>query len=77
MDTILNKKSGKLGVSGVTALMIRDIEAAAKEGNERAKLAIDSICISSYCVICGKICCIKWDGVDVISICWWSWRKSN
>ena len=41
MDTILNKKSGKLGVSGVS-FDDRDIEAAAKEGNERAKLAIDT-----------------------------------
>ena len=35
------KKSGKLGVSGVS-FDDRDIEAAAKEGNERAKLAIDT-----------------------------------
>lgn len=41
MDTILNKKSGKLGVSGVS-FDDRDIEKAAAEGNERAQLAIDT-----------------------------------
>ena len=36
----LNKKSGYLGVSGISSDS-RDIEEAAKEGNERAKLAQD------------------------------------
>ncbi len=40
---ILNKKSGVLGVSGVSS-DFRDIEAAAAQGNERAKLAIDMFC---------------------------------
>lgn len=39
MDTILNKKSGFLGVSGISSDM-RDVENAASEGNERSKLAI-------------------------------------
>ncbi len=39
MDTELNKKSGVLGVSGISS-DFRDIDAAAKEGNKRAKLAI-------------------------------------
>ena len=39
-DTVLNKKSGVFGVSGVSS-DFRDIEAAAEEGNERAKLALD------------------------------------
>lgn len=39
VDTILNKKSGIFGVSGVSPDS-RDIEAAAAEGNERAKLAL-------------------------------------
>lgn len=39
MDTILNKKSGVFGVSGISPDS-RDIEAAAAEGNERAKLAL-------------------------------------
>ena len=37
MDTILNKKSGMLGLSGVSS-DDRDVTAAAKEGNERAIL---------------------------------------
>lgn len=40
MDTIMNKKSGILGVSGVSS-DFRDVEAAMNEGNERAKLALD------------------------------------
>lgn len=39
-DTIMNKKSGFLGVSGVSSDM-RDVENAAAEGNERAQLALD------------------------------------
>lgn len=39
MDTILNKKSGVFGVSGISPDS-RDIEAAAAEGHERAKLAL-------------------------------------
>ncbi len=38
MDEILNKKSGILGISGVSS-DDRDIEAACKAGNERAQLA--------------------------------------
>ncbi len=40
MLTILNKKSGVLGISGVSS-DFRDIEAAAAEGNQRAQLALD------------------------------------
>ena len=40
MDTLLNKKSGFLGISGVSS-DDRDVTAAAESGNERAKLAID------------------------------------
>ena len=38
IDNVLNKKSGLLGVSGVSSDS-RDIEAAAEEGNHRAKIA--------------------------------------
>ena len=38
MDTILNKKSGMLGISGVSS-DDRDIAKAVEEGNERARLA--------------------------------------
>jgi len=41
VDTILNKKSGAFGISGVSP-DFRDIEAEAKNGNERAKLALDN-----------------------------------
>jgi acetate kinase len=40
MDEYLNKKSGVLGISGVSS-DFRDIEDAAGEGNERAQLALD------------------------------------
>ncbi|MDL2276140.1 acetate kinase [Breznakia sp. OttesenSCG-928-G09] len=40
MDTILNKKSGMLGVSGISSDG-RDIEKAGIEGNERAVLTMD------------------------------------
>ncbi|MBR2338237.1 MAG: acetate kinase [Clostridia bacterium] len=40
MDAIMNKKSGMLGVSGVSS-DDRDIAAAMEQGNERAKLAWD------------------------------------
>ena len=64
MDTILNKKSGKLGVSGIS-FDDRDIEAAIKEGNERAKLAIDAF---AYQVIgyIGRFVA-QMNGVDVIT----------
>lgn len=40
MMTILNKKSGVLGISGVSS-DFRDLSAAAESGNERAQLALD------------------------------------
>ncbi|MDO4754587.1 MAG: acetate kinase [Bacillota bacterium] len=40
MNNIMNKKSGVLGISGVSS-DFRDIEGAAAEGNERAQLALD------------------------------------
>ena len=40
METYLNKKSGMAGVSGVSSDS-RDVEAAIKEGSERAKLTYD------------------------------------
>lgn len=40
MMNILNKKSGVLGISGVSS-DFRDLAAASKEGNERAQLALD------------------------------------
>lgn len=40
VNNMLNKKSGVLGISGVSS-DFRDLEIAAEEGNERAKLALD------------------------------------
>lgn len=43
ISNFLNKKSGVLGVSGVSS-DFRDVEAAANSGNDRAKLALDIFC---------------------------------
>ena len=40
MSNLLNKKSGMLGITGISSDM-REIESANDEGNERAKLALD------------------------------------
>ena len=40
MDTILNKKSGVLGISGVSS-DFRDIEEASEHGNDRAEMALE------------------------------------
>ena len=64
MLNILNKKSGVLGISGVGS-DFRDLEKAAKEGNERAQLALDKFAyevrkyIGSYAAAMG--------GVDIIT----------
>ena len=42
--TILNKKSGVLALSGGLSSDFRDLEAAANEGNEKCKLALDKFC---------------------------------
>ena len=64
MDNILNKKSGKLGISGIS-FDDRDIEKAAAEGNHRAGLAIDTF---AYQVIgyIGRFAA-QMNGVDVIT----------
>jgi len=40
LNTLMNKKSGVLGISGVSS-DFRDLEQAAAQGHERAKLALD------------------------------------
>ncbi|MCQ2145400.1 MAG: acetate kinase [Bacteroidales bacterium] len=42
MDALMNKKSGLLGVSGISN-DLRDVSAAANEGNPRAKLALKKL----------------------------------
>lgn len=64
MDTVLNKKSGLLGISGVSADN-RDIEAAIEEGNEQAKLAMDNYHYLIACYVAR--CAVAMNGVDVIT----------
>ena len=45
MLSVLNKKSGVLGISGVSS-DFRDLEAAAAQGDQRAQLALDAFCYS-------------------------------
>ena len=66
MDTMLNKKAGLLGISGISS-DDRDISAAADEGNERAILAQDMLeyqikkYIGAYAAVL--------NGVDAIVFC--------
>jgi len=63
VDNLMNKKSGVLGISGVSS-DFRDIEAAAEQGNKRAQLALEKFdytvrkYIGSYAAAMG--------GLDVI-----------
>lgn len=63
-DTMLNKKSGLLGISGISADN-RDIETAISEGNERARLAMDNYHYLIACYIAR--CAVAMNGVDVIT----------
>lgn len=60
MNTLLNKKSGALGVSGFSS-DFRDIEEAAKNGNKKAMLVLDMLSyqvakyIGSYAVAMGGL----------------------
>lgn len=60
IDSYLNKKSGVLGLSGISS-DFRDIEKAAEEGNERAQLALDVFAyrvkkfIGSYTAVMGGV----------------------
>lgn len=63
MMTILNKKSGVLGISGVSS-DFRDLDAAAEKGNEAAQLALDKFAyevrkyIGAYAAALGGVDCI-------------------
>lgn len=63
VDTILNKKSGVLGVSGVSS-DFRDLEVASAEGNQRAKLALDIFYYRVRTTIGAYVAAM--DGVDAI-----------
>jgi len=60
IDTYMNKKSGLLGLSGVSN-DVRDIEEAAFQGNERANIALEVYCykvrkyIGSYAAAMGGV----------------------
>ncbi len=63
INDYLNKKSGVLGISGVSS-DFRDLESAAAQGNERAELALNIFCyrvkkyIGEYIAVLG--------GMDVL-----------
>ena len=65
MADFLNKKSGVLGITGISSDM-REIESAAAEGNERAQLALDMYnyrikkYIGAYAAAMGGIDVIVW-----------------
>jgi len=63
MDDLMNKKSGTLGISGVSS-DDRDIEKAISEGNERAKLAWDMRTYQITKVIGGYIAALG--GLDAL-----------
>ena len=62
-NEILNKKSGVLGISGVSS-DFRDLEAAVEEGNERAALALKIFAQKVKCYIGSYIA--EMNGVDAI-----------
>ena len=63
IDTAMTKKSGLLGVSGISN-DCRDIWAAIGEGNERAKLAIELMCQGAIKLIGSYVA--EMNGIDVL-----------
>lgn len=67
IDSALNKKSGLLGISGVSSDM-RDLQKAASEGNARARLALDVLrhralkYIGAYAIQLGRVDAIIFTG---------------
>ena len=67
MADYLNKKSGLLGISGVSSDM-RDVTSAADAGNERAKLATEMLAyqikkyVGSYAAAMGGLDCLVFTG---------------
>lgn len=64
VDTLLNKKSGVLGISGISS-DFRDLETEAKNGNERAQLALDMFVYSVKRYIGFYACAMG--GVDAVA----------
>jgi acetate kinase len=63
MNNVLNKKSGVLGISGVSS-DFRDIEGEAEKGNKRAKLALDRFAYVVKKYIGSYVAAL--DGVDAL-----------
>lgn len=67
VNTLLNKHSGLMGVSGVSSDM-RDIEEEMEKGNKRAKLAFDMLCyrvrkyIGAYAAAMGGVDAVVFTG---------------
>jgi acetate kinase len=67
LNTLLNKKSGLLGISGISNDM-RNLAEASKNGEERAKIAIEIFCyrlkkyIGAYLAVLGKTDAIVFTG---------------
>ncbi|MHC4496498.1 MAG: acetate/propionate family kinase [Planctomycetota bacterium] len=67
LNTLFNKKSGLLGISGASN-DVRNLVKLAKEGNDRAKLAIDIFCyrikkyIGAYAAVLGQVDAIVFTG---------------
>lgn len=67
LNDICNKKSGLIGISGVSS-DIRDLLKAVREGNKRAELAIEIFCyrikkyIGAYTAVLGKLDAIVFTG---------------
>jgi acetate kinase len=67
VDVLLNRRSGLLGVSGVSNDM-REVTRAAAEGNERARLALDIFCyrlrkyIGAYTAVLGRVDAVVFTG---------------
>jgi len=67
IDALLNRKSGLLGISGVSNDM-REVTRNAKEGNERAALAIEIFCyrlkkyIGAYTAVLGRVDALVFTG---------------
>jgi acetate kinase len=64
MMTVLNKKSGLLGLSGGVSSDMRDLEAAAESGNKNAENAVDVLCYSITKFVGGYVAAMN--GVDAI-----------
>jgi len=67
IDNMLNKKSGLLGISGISSDM-REVETAAAGGNKRAQLAVDALVhrtvkyIGAYAALLGRVDAIIFTG---------------